>query len=73
MTGAGAAWRMEAMCAALCVRVPRADHAAMAGRCAWCEMGELCRLWRLEGLVEPRRAPDFCLNAEAIGALAAAA
>ncbi len=72
MTGAGAAWRMVAMCDALGVRVPPEEHAVMADRCADCDKGELCRLSRIEGDTEPGRAPRYCLNAETIEALALA-
>jgi hypothetical protein len=72
MTGAAAAWRMEAMCAAVGVEAPREARAAMAGNCAWCEKGEDCRLWRLEEHVERGRVPEYCLNAELIETLAGA-
>ncbi len=60
------------MCDALGVRVSPEEHAVMAGRCANCDKGELCRLWRIVGVSEPGRAPGYCLNAEKIEALALA-
>jgi hypothetical protein len=72
MTGTAAAWRMEAMCAAVGVDNPRGLRARMARQCAWCEHGEDCRLWRLEAHVERGRVPGYCLNSEKIEALAGA-
>ncbi len=68
------AWRMEAMCAALGQPMDEGHwaHEAMAERCAHCEKGGACLLWRLSVGEAAREAPGYCLNAEAIEALAAA-
>lgn len=69
-----AAWRMEAMCAAVGLPsdCPGPRHAGMSEVCAACTKGADCLLWRIEGTPEAGHAPDYCLNAEEIEALAAA-
>lgn len=63
---------MEAMCATLGVPVEAgsAAHGAMAARCARCEKGADCLLWRMDGAEGREAAPGYCLNAEAIEVLA---
>lgn len=47
-------------------------YRVMAERCAACTKGDDCLLWRIEATDASRGAPGYCLNAEAIAALAPA-